>query len=235
MKTAILFGASGTIGAEIAKELSENGYALLLACREHEPEVSSLVTPYTVVKADVSKSEEVKAAFAAAEKTLSKPCLCVNASGIALPQQLLTDIPDAEIERIFAVNALGALYVSREAARAMHGLESGSIVHISSLWGSIGGSCEVPYSASKGAVNAMIKALAKELAPEHITVNAVAPGLVPSPMNKTLSPDALEAFRSDTPLGCFISPADIAKSVLYLASSQHITGQILAVDGGIVI
>lgn len=234
MKCAIVFGASGTIGHGIAAALSDAGYAVCLVCSTHMPDVSSLKNPYSIVQADITRSADADNAFLACEKTLGKPVLCVNAAGIALKQQLLADTSDDEIKQIFSVNAEGALYISRAAAKSMHG-RGGTIIHISSLWGSIGGSCETVYSASKGAINAMVKALAKELAPDGITVNAVAPGLVPSPMNASLAEEAMTAFKEETPLNCFISPEDIARCVLYLADAKHVTGQIMAVDGGIVI
>ena len=110
-----------------------------------------------------------------------------------------------------------------------------SPIHISSMWGLTGGSCEAVYSASKGALNTFVKAMAKELAPSHIRVNAVAPGLIPSPMNGSLSEQALETFRQDTPLGRLVTPEQVADAVLYLAEAEMVTGQILSVDGGIVI
>ena len=109
------------------------------------------------------------------------------------------------------------------------------MVHISSLWGLTGGACEAVYSASKGALNAFVKAMAKELAPSRIRVNAVAPGLVPSPMNGSLSEADLVAFREDTPLGQLVTPEQVAQAVCYLAEAEMVTGQILSVDGGIVI
>ena len=111
----------------------------------------------------------------------------------------------------------------------------GSIVNISSMWGVTGASCEVLYSASKAAVIGFTKALAKELAPSDVTVNTVAPGLIPTIMNANLSPEDLEAFRLDTPLNRLGTPEDVADAVLYLATARFVTGQVLCCDGGITI
>ena len=148
---------------------------------------------------------------------------------------LLDDVSEEEMDRMYAVNVKGAMLLTKAAIPHLRRKGGGAIIHISSLWGLIGGSCEAVYSASKGAVNAFVKAMAKELAPARIRVNAVAPGLILSPMNAALSEDDLAAFRENTPLGQLISPEQVAQAVAYLADAEMVTGQILSVDGGIVI
>ena len=152
-----------------------------------------------------------------------------------MPQKVLTDVTEAEMDRVYDINVKGAMLLTMAAIPHMMKKEGGSIVHISSMWGITGGACEAVYSASKGALNAFVKAMAKELAPSHIRVNAVAPGLVLSPMNASLSTQDLAAFQEETPLGKLIAPEQVAEAVCYLAEAQMVTGQILSVDGGIVI
>ena len=148
---------------------------------------------------------------------------------------LLEDVPEEAMDRLWNVNVKGPMLVAKRASGELRLHENSSLIFISSMWGLTGASCEVVYSATKGAVNAMTKALAKELAPSGIRVNAIAPGLVPSPMNSALSPEDMEAFRADMTLGAYVQPGDVARAVLYLLESPMVTGQILSVDGGIVI
>ena len=161
--------------------------------------------------------------------------LCGLAAACFAPGESSTDVSMAEMDLVFDVNVKGAMLLTRAAIPHLLKKEGGAIVHISSMWGLTGGSCEAVYSASKGALNAFVKAMAKELAPAHIRVNAVAPGLVPSPMNASLDASDLDAFREDTPLGQLVSPEAVAEAVCYLAEAEMVTGQILSVDGGVVI
>ena len=192
-------------------------------------------TPVVMQAADISRNTDVSELFRAIETRLGRIDLLVNCAGAALAQKVLTDVTEEEMDRVYAVNVKGAMLLTRAAIPHMLQKGSGSIVHISSMWGLTGGSCEAVYSASKGALNAFVKAMARELAPSRIRVNAVAPGLVPSPMNSALSQTDLDAFRQDTPLGELITPEQVAQAVCYLAEAEMVTGQILSVDGGIVI
>ena len=236
MRSAIVFGGSGFMGEYLVRSLINNGYRTVYTYHSHNPEnnkdMSSDALP---LFCDVKDSESVSTVFHYTKAKYGIPQVVINASGIALKQSLLADISSDAISELIQVDLLGALYISQEAAKMMHEQHSGEIIHISSLWGTIGASCEVPYSAAKGGLNSMVKALAKELAPDGIRVNAVAPGLLVSPMNSHLSESDLALFKSETPLNCYITPEDIARAVHYLIDSEHVTGQILAVDGGIVI
>lgn len=235
MKNAIVFGGSGFLGGEIVQSLSKKGYRVLSTYNSHRPDRSEAVENCAYRSCDVTDPAQVSAVFSFCIEMLGIPDVVINASGIALKQALLTDIRPEDMADLIQVDLLGALYISREAAKAMHPYHSGCIVHISSMWGACGASCEVPYSAAKGGLNAMVKALAREIGPDGIRVNAVAPGLLLSPMNAHLSESDLAAFREDTPLGCYITAEDVCRSILYLIDSPHVTGQILAVDGGITI
>ncbi len=241
MKIALIAGSSGVIGGACAKSLAQKGYALALQYHDHSERAQALAngfsshTPILLQPADITRKKDVLELFRAIETHLGSIDLLVNCAGIALPQKVLSDVSEAEMDRIYAVNVKGAMLLTRAAIPHLLRKEGGSIIHISSMWGLTGGSCEAVYSASKSALNGFVKAMAKELAPSRIRVNAVAPGLVPSPMNGSLSEQDLIAFRLDTPLGRLISPEQVADAVCYLADAESVTGQILSVDGGIVI
>lgn len=241
MRIALVSGASGVIGSACAKALAEQGYALALQYHDHPQKAQTLLkelppdTPALILPADISREKDVAALYTTIETRLGFVDLLVNCAGIALPQKVLMDVSEEEMDRIYAVNVKGAMLLTKGAIAHMLKKESGSIVHISSMWGIVGGSCEAVYSASKGALNGFIKATAKELAPSRIRVNGVAPGLVPSPMNASLSDKDLNSFCQDTPLGQLVTPEQVAEGVCYLAQAQMVTGQILSIDGGIVI
>ena len=241
MKIALITGASGVIGGACAKALAEKGYALVLQYHHHPEQAQVLVnglpkdTHILLQAADITREMDVSALLRAIETRLGRVDLLVNCAGVALAQKVLSDVTEAEMDRVYAVNVKGAMLLTRAVIPHMLQKEGGCILHISSLWGLTGGSCEAIYSASKGALNAFVKAMAKELAPSRIRVNAVAPGLVPSPMNAALSEQDLAAFRDETPLGALIPPEQVAQAVCYLAEAEMVTGQILSVDGGIVI
>ena len=241
MKIALITGASGVIGRACAKALSDRGYALALQYHDHPERAQTLLKELSssalvlTHPADISQGKDVSELFKAIETHLGHVDLLVNCAGVALPQKVLTDVTEAEMDRVYDINVKGPMLLTMAAIPHMMKKEGGSIVHISSMWGITGGSCEAVYSASKGALNAFVKAMAKELAPSHIRVNAVAPGLVLSPMNASLSTQDLAAFQEETPLGKLIAPEQVAEAVCYLAEAQMITGQILSVDGGIVI
>lgn len=236
MKNAIVFGGSGFLGSQIVNSLAESGYRTVLTYRSHKPMIEeSLLPRVTMLSCDICNADDVASAFKTAQSAIGTPYVVINAAGIALPQSLLADVPVTQIDSLIQTNLLGALYISKSAASVMHERHNGVIIHISSLWGTIGASCEVAYSAAKGGVNSMVKALAKELAPDGIRVNAVAPGLILSPMNAHLTENDLSLFKAETPLNCYIASKDVMRAIYYLIESEHVTGQVLAVDGGIVI
>ena len=241
MKIALVTGASGVIGGACARALLKKGYALALQYHDHPERVQTLLqelscdTPVSICPADITREMDVIELYSAIRSRLGCVDLLVNCSGVSLPQKVLTDVTEAEMDFVYAVNVKGAMLLTKGAIPHMLQKEGGAVIHISSLWGLTGASCEAVYSASKGALNGFVKAMAKELAPSRIRVNAVAPGLVPSPMNASLSEQDLEAFRQDTPLGQLVTPVQVAQAVCYLSEAEMVTGQVLSVDGGIVI
>lgn len=234
-------GSSRGIGLAIAERFARDGHRVVLHCRER---VSALRAQLDTLRtrgcsvmgvcgdvssaADVSRMlSEIHAYFGPVEG------LVLNA-GVALPQKLLTDCTLAEISRVLEVNTLGAMLTAQAVVPDMVAKKRGSIVCISSYFGVIGGSCEVPYSASKAALGGFTRALAKELAPSGVRVNCIAPGFVPTEMNAAFDAAAQDAIRRDIPLETLGRPDDIADAAqfLLLDTARFITGQVLCVDGG---
>lgn len=240
-KVAIVTGASRGIGRSIALELAKAGANVVINYKNNEEEakrtlefVKSLGASSIIVKADVSIYNEAKLLI---DKTLNyfgKIDILVNNAGIS-KVGLFIDMHEDEWNEIMRVNFNGMLNCSHNTLKHMVSRKSGTIINISSMWGNVGASCEVIYSASKGAVNLLTKSLAKEMAPSNIRVNAIAPGVIETEMNNWLSKDEKSELEDEIPLGKFGKAEDIAKTVLFLCSedSKYITGQIIAVDGGI--
>lgn len=226
---AVVTGGTRGIGLAIVKLLVEKGYAVTalystdtVAAKNAKREAPQA----EFVRADVTKEEDVKAVF----DRFSSLDVLVNNAGIALYKQV-QDTALKEWERVNAVNAGGTFLCSKYAVKKMLG-KGGAIVNISSVWGEVGGSCESAYSASKGAVIAFTKALAKELGPAKITVNCVSPGVVDTDMCAHLTAEEKKALKEEIPLGRFATCEDVARAVLFLIENGYITGQVLGVNGG---
>ena len=185
----------------------------------------------------MSDPEQAARAVREAEAALGGLDAVVCNAGTALPQQLLTDTTDEEWRRVMGADLDGVFYILRAAIPGMVRQKRGAIVTVSSMWGVTGGSCEAPYSAAKAGVIGLTKALAKELGPSHIRVNCVAPGVISTGMNRHLSPEDLEALSEETPLGRIGAPDEVAQAIWFLASdrARFLTGQVVNVDGGMVI
>ncbi|MGI5855893.1 MAG: elongation factor P 5-aminopentanone reductase [Candidatus Merdivicinus sp.] len=243
-KVALITGASRGIGRETALLLWRRGYSVainyLRAAESAEAMAKELcrLRPGSAlaVPADVSDRGQVDAMFARVRETLGDPDVLVNNAGIA-QQKLFTDVTEAEWDRIFAVNVKGMFHCAQAALPAMVRRRRGKIVNLSSMWGQVGASCEVAYSAAKGAVIAFTKALAQEVGPSGIQVNCVAPGVIETEMNGNLSAETLAALREETPLGVLGKPSDAAEAIAFLVSggADFITGQVLAPNGGMVL
>lgn len=239
--TVFVTGSGRGIGRAIAERFARDGHRVVIHCCAHRAQAQALFDKLRaehlsvmLVQGDVSvesetlaMTEEVRAHFGPAD-------ILINNAGVALPQQLLTDCSTADWDRVFAVNVRGAFLMSRAVLPDMVRRQRGSIVNLSSMWGVTGGSCEVPYSASKAALIGFTKALAKEVAPSGIRVNCVAPGFVMTDMNAHLDASVVEEIRLDTPLLTLGTPEDIAAAVAFLAleDSRFLTGQVICCDGG---
>ncbi len=242
-KTAIITGGSRGIGAATAEIFAEAGYAVVI--NYHRSEDAALMLrdrlrktyPETeVFCTDVSTSEGADALVKYASERFGSVDVLVNNAGIA-HAGLFTDMTDDEYRRIMSVDLDGAFFCSRAAAKEMIRAHSGAIVNISSMWGLVGASCEVAYSAAKAGVIGLTKALAKELGPSGIRVNCVAPGVIATEMNSHLSDEDIAALADETPLSRIGEPHEVAEAVLFLASEKaaFITGQTLSCDGGFAI
>ena len=242
-KTVVITGSSGGIGSEIARVFAENGWNIGLMYNNSREDAENLEnelrekgTDVFCRKCDVSSKEDVRSYFNEAEKSLGRITALVNNAGVSL-QKLFTDVTEEEAERVFDINVKGAFNCCQEALPSMIREKQGKIVNISSMWGICGASCEVHYSASKAAVIGLTKALAKEVGPSSINVNCVCPGVIDTKMNAHLSEDDMNALREEIPLMRIGTPRDVAETVYFLCSDKadYITGQIISVDGGMII
>ena len=232
MRNVLITGASRGIGAEAARAFAALGDRVIINYNKSEEEALKLADELggIAIKADVSKADEVIAMFKAAGDI----DVLVNNAGVA-SFSFFDEISDEEWERVIGINLTGAFYCCREAAGQMIRRKSGAIINVSSMWGLVGASCEVAYSAAKAGLIGMTKALAKELGPSGITVNCVAPGAVDTDMNKLLDEEAIQGICDETPLGRLGKPEEIARTIVFLAEDNFITGQVISPNGGMVI
>jgi len=240
----LITGASRGIGAAAARLFAREGWDVAVNYHSSRAEASELARELSgfgvkavPIQADVSVPEQAERLVGEAEAALGGLDALVCNAGTALPQQLLTDTMAEQWRRLMDLDLDGMFYTLRAAVPGLVRQKRGAIVTVSSMWGVTGGSCEVPYSAAKAGVIGLTKALAKELGPSRIRVNCVAPGVVDTEMNAHLSPEDLSALGEETPLGRIGTPEEIAQAILFLASDRasFITGQVLRVDGGMVI
>ena len=237
-KVALVTGASGGIGSAIAVALAQNGYAVAIGCRNTAAgeavaaQIRAMGGTALVCPADVSDAQSVHTMVASA-RTLGEIDLLVPAAGIAY-QNLFQYTDEATYDRIMDTNVKGAYLAAKEVLPHMISRQSGSIIFLSSIWGEVGGSLEVVYSASKAALIGLTKALAKEVGPSGIRVNCVSPGVIRTPLTTPLGEETLDALADETPLCRIGAPEEVADAVVFLASegASFITGQILSVNGG---
>ncbi|WP_324825531.1 elongation factor P 5-aminopentanone reductase [Sinanaerobacter sp. ZZT-01] len=241
--TIIITGASRGIGKACAEIFAEEGWQVVIGYHKSEVEAkrleaSLLEKGFSVqaIQADVTKQEEVKQMFSKARATFGKVDALVNNAGIS-QFRLFTDMTEQEWDQMFDIHCKGAFFCTQCALEDMISSKSGSIVNVSSMWGQVGASCEVHYSASKAALIGLTKALAKELGPSNIRVNCIAPGVIETDMMKSVSGEIKQVLCEETPLMRMGSAQEIAKAILFLSSEKasFITGQVLGVNGGFVI
>ena len=237
-KVALVTGASRGIGAAAALRLAEDGYNVIINYNVNRDaaEMIANVTGGTAIQADVSDPIKVRDMFEMIKNEHGDVEVLVNNAGVSFTG-LFTDITPLQQKRIWGVNVEGVFNCSREALKTMISNKSGRIINISSMWGQVGASCEVHYSAAKAAVIGFTKALAKEVGPSGINVNCIAPGVIMTDMNASHSEETMAELAYDTPLERLGTPEDVAKTVSFLASddSSFITGQVIGVNGGFVV
>lgn len=238
MSVVLINGGSRGIGADIVRIFSERGYSVAFTYKSSDSSAAELAarTGALAIKADsASESDVIRAVELCIERFGTVDCLVNNAAISSF--SLFTDISLSEWNKTVSVNATGAFLYSREVSREMIKKKYGRIINISSMWGVVGASCEVHYSASKAAVIGMTRALAKELGPSGITVNAVCPGLIDTEMNSALSTEDRQAVIDETPLMRIGTVRDVSEAVFFLASdaASFITGECMNVSGGFVV
>ena len=235
-KHALITGASRGIGKAIAETLAADGYHLYLTCihskdtlfayaRELSGKYGISCTPFI---GDIGNPEDVDALF----QLIPDLDVLINNAGISYVG-LLSEMSVKDWRNVMAVNLDSVFYTSRLAVPLMLRKHSGKIINISSVWGNAGASMEVAYSASKGAVNSLTKALAKELAPSNIQVNAIACGVIDTDMNHHLTAEDMEALRQEIPCDRIGMPSEAAQMVKSLLNApDYLTGQVITMDGG---
>ena len=231
MRTIVITGGTRGIGAAAVRRFAANGDRVHFIyekshdlAKEMEQETGAMAHC-----CDVSDEQAVKETF----KSIGPVDVLVNNAGI-VDYGPINWVPGDSFRRVMEVNVTGMFFCCREVLSGMLGKGGGAIVNLSSMWGRVGASCEVAYSASKGAIIAMTKALAQELGPSGIRVNAVAPGVIQTDMCASVDPEVMEGLRQETPLECLGKPEDVAEAIFYLASdsARFVTGTVLDVNGG---
>ena len=229
MSTIVITGGSRGIGAAAVELFAQKGHAVCFFYAENEAAARAVAekTGATAIRCDVADGASVKAAFA---RIPDVDVLICNA-GIC-HYGLMSMLEEATWDRLFAVNVKGIYHCVNAAMPAFLKKQAGCIITVSSMWGQVGASCEAAYSATKGAVIALTRALAKELGPSGIRVNCVAPGVVETDMCANLDEETLAALAEESCVGRNGTPMDVARAMEYLAEADFVTGHILTVDGG---
>lgn len=238
MKTVIVTGGAKGIGRAISYEFAKSGYNVIINYKTSVKEAENIKEELTkkgqnveIYKADLTKKEEVEAMIKFVEEKYKKIDVLVNNAGISQIKPF-ADIEEGDWDNIVN-NNLKTVYLTTKAVidNMIHN-KNGSIINISSIWGITGGACEVHYSATKAGIIGMTKALAKEMGPSNIRVNAVAPGIIDTDMNKNLNESEINQIKNEIPLEKIGKPEDVAKVVKWLAESEYVTGEVIRVDGG---
>lgn len=237
-KTVLITGASRGIGKAITLKFAKEGFRTAICARnekalqEVKNEIEAAGGSCTFIPADVGKPADCRRLFESLKKTIGSPDILINNAGIS-HIGLLQDMTEEEWDNIINVNLSSVFRCCRLAIPAMVAKQSGRILNISSVWGNVGASCEAAYSASKGGVNALTKALAKELAPSGIQVNALACGAIDTSMNSFLSPEDRASLIEEIPADRLGTPEEAADAAFHILSSPaYLTGQIITLDGG---
>ncbi len=239
-KTVIVTGGAKGIGAATCSLFAEQGYNVVINYNSSEKEATLLFNNLksngynvSVFKADISKKDEAEKLVEHTVSTFGGVDILINNAGIA-QQKLFTDLTSDDWNSIISVDLTGTYNCCKAVVPYFILKQKGSIVNISSVWGVVGASCEVHYSAAKSGVIGLTKALAKELGPSNIRVNCIAPGVIDTEMNSCHSEEIMNSLCYDTPLCRIGNPIEVAEAICFLASDKasFITGQVLSVDGG---
>ena len=237
-KVIIVTGASKGIGKEIAKKLAKKGNTIIANYNKSEKEIKELQQELEkqnikidIYKADVSKREEATNLVKYTIQKYGKIDVLINNAGISQIKEF-TQITDEDWNNMINTNLNSVFYMSQEACHNMIHNKKGCIINISSIWGITGASCEVHYSVSKAGVDALTKALAKELGPSNIRVNSIAPGIINTEMNAHLSEEEKQNIEEEIPLEKIGKAIDIERCVEWLIKDEYTTGQVISINGG---
>lgn len=237
-KVIIVTGASKGIGKEISKELAKKGNTIIANYNKSEKEIKELQQELEkqnikidIYKADVSKREEAANLVKYTIQNYGKIDVLINNAGISQIKEF-TQITDEDWNNMINTNLNSVFYMSQEACHNMIHNKKGCIINISSIWGITGASCEVHYSVSKAGVDALTKALAKELGPSNIRVNSIAPGIINTEMNAHLSEEEKQNIEEEIPLEKIGKAIDIERCVEWLIKDEYTTGQVISINGG---
>ncbi|MBP3256034.1 MAG: 3-oxoacyl-ACP reductase FabG [Clostridia bacterium] len=237
-KTIIVTGGSRGIGAAIVRLLANEGYNVVLNYNKSEEIAEKAKEEYTnkgynveIFRADVSKREEVKKLIEFAIDKFGTIDVIVNNAGID-NEKLFQNITDEDWNNVINTNLYSVFCMCQEAIPTMINKQSGSIINISSIYGTNGGSFAVAYSATKAGIIGLTKSLAKELGPSNIRVNAIAPGIIDTDMNKGYSKEDIDNIKEEIPLNRIGEGIDIAKCVKWIIEDEYTTGQVIKIDGG---
>lgn len=237
-KVIIVTGASKGIGKEISKELAKKGNTIIANYNKSEKEIKELQQELEkqnikidIYKADVSKREEAANLVKYTIQKYGKIDVLINNAGISQIKEF-TQITDEDWNNMINTNLNSVFYMSQEACHNMIHNKKGCIINISSIWGITGASCEVHYSVSKAGVDALTKALSKELGPSNIRVNSIAPGIINTEMNAHLSEEEKQNIEEEIPLEKIGKAIDIERCVEWLIKDEYTTGQVISINGG---
>lgn len=238
MRVALITGGTGGIGMALVRAFSDAGYSVAFTYKSNINAATELKNSLGAhpIKADGRVEAEVKSAVAETISVFGRIDCLVNNAGISR-FGLLSDLSLDEWDDMMKTNLTSAFLFSREVISDMLSRKCGRIINISSMWGLVGASCEVAYSTAKAGLIGFTKALAKELGPSGITVNAIAPGVIDTPMNAILDAEAKAVLCDETPVGRIGTPEEVAAATVFLSSdaAAFITGETLNISGGFVI
>lgn len=237
-KVVVVTGGSRGIGAQIVRDLAKMGHTVILnynksedCAKDVENELQKQGFYVDIFKADVSKKEEAESLIKFALNKYGKIDVLINNAGIS-QSKLFTDITDEDWNNMINNNLNSAFYCTRETVKNMIHNKQGLIINISSIWGITGASLEVHYSTAKAGLIGFTKALAKELGPSNIRVNAIAPGIIDTEMNKEYSKEEIEEIKDEIPLEKIGTTKSISKCIKWLIEDDYTTGEIISINGG---
>ena len=232
MATVVITGGSRGIGAAAVELFAAKGHRVYFLYEKNHAAAAAVAarTGATPICCDVADGAQVKASFS----QIGDVDILICNAGV-MHFGLLSMMEEPAWDRIFDVNVKGIYHCVNAAMPAFLRKHAGSVITVSSMWGQVGASCEAAYSATKGAVIALTKALAKELGPSGIRVNCVSPGVILTDMCAAVDPEILAEMAEESPVGRNGTPEDVAKAMLYLSEAEFVTGQVLPVNGGYVV